>query len=54
MGWVTAIGSLIMAVLKALPILDKWFSKSVTQKVEEKQAELRDEIDDFKKTGRPS
>lgn len=53
MGWVSGIASAIMAIIKALPILDRWFSKTPTEKIESELEKLRREIEESKKTGRP-
>ena len=44
----------IVALLQAIPFFDKWFSKTATEKVEKKLDAHRDNINDAKKTGRPS
>lgn len=45
--------ALLTAIFQAIPIIGKWLSKPATQKVEDKQEDVKDEIDHFKKTGRP-
>jgi hypothetical protein len=48
-----AILEAILALLKAIPYFDKWFSKSPAEKVADAKDKSREEIDEFKKTGRP-
>jgi hypothetical protein len=50
---VATIFEFLMGLIKAIPIFNKWFTKTPEQKVEEKKSDLRDEIDQFKETGRP-
>ena len=53
MGWVQGIAAAIMAILKALPILDRWFTKTPTEKIESELEKLRRELEESKKSGRP-
>lgn len=51
---VESIIAAIVAIFQAIPIFAKWFPpKTAEQKVEDGAADVRKEIDDFKKSGRP-
>ncbi len=50
---VGAIIALITAIAGAIPILYKMFKKPTESKVEQAQDRAREDIDEFKKTGRP-
>lgn len=54
MGYLEAILSFLVGLVKAIPIFDKWFSKTPTQKADAAKEDVRREMDDFRKTGRPS
>jgi|LakMenEpi03Aug12_release.lakeMendotaPanAssembly.Ray.scaffolds.fasta_scaffold825337_2 hypothetical protein len=53
MGWISGIASALMAIIKALPILDRWFTKTPTQKIESELEKLRKDLEEAKKSGRP-
>jgi hypothetical protein len=44
---------ILKALFEAIPILNKWFSKTPTQKVDEGKEDVRKELEEFKETGRP-
>jgi hypothetical protein len=44
---------LIQGFLQAIPILNRWFTKPTESKVEDAAVKARNELDEFKKTGRP-
>lgn len=52
-GCMGSIIELINNILKVIPIVNKWFSKTPAKKTEERKEDTRDEIEDFKKSGRP-
>lgn len=53
MGIVAAVFEFLVGLVKAVPFFDKWFSKPVTQKVEEAKEKARQEEKEFEETGRP-
>lgn len=53
MGWVSGIASALMAIIKALPIIDRWITKTPTEKIESELEKLRRELEESKKSGRP-
>lgn len=53
MTWLTAAIEIIKGFFKAIPILDKWFSKTATEKADKARLDEREKADEFKKTGRP-
>lgn len=44
----------VKAFFEAIPFFSRWFTKTPTQKVEERQATTAEEIEKAKKTGRPT
>ena len=50
---VAGIIAAIVALLKAIPYFDKWFTKSPEQKIEDGQKQISDDLDDQAKKGRP-
>ena len=52
MTWATILGA-IKALLEAIPILNRWFSKTPTQKVDEENRGVDQDIAHADKTGRP-
>lgn len=50
--WATILGAL-KALLEAIPILNRLFSKTPTQKVDEVNRGVDQSIDESDKTGRP-
>jgi len=53
MGWLTGIVSALVAIAKAIPYLDRWFTKTSTEKIESELEKLRKDLEESKKTGRP-
>jgi hypothetical protein len=45
---------ILKQILAAIPILNRWFTKTPAEKIEKREEEVREEIEEFKKTGRPS
>jgi hypothetical protein len=43
----------IKSLLAAIPILDRWFTKTPTQKIEDGYKQAQDDADHLKETGRP-
>lgn len=52
MGW-TEVLATIASILGAVMAFLKWIKKKPIEDVQKKKTEVRDEIDHFKKTGRP-
>lgn len=50
---IEAILAILAGILKVIPIVNKWFTESTAEKVREEKEEFRDDVDHFKKTGRP-
>jgi F0F1-type ATP synthase membrane subunit b/b' len=48
-----AILEIIKQILAAIPILNRWFTKTTSEKIEKREEKVRDDIEEFKKTGRP-
>lgn len=48
-----AILEAVLGLIKAIPILDRWFTKPTAQKVEEAKEGARGALDHAKETGRP-
>ncbi len=44
---------IITGILKAIPIISKWFTKSPTQKVEDLHKDIDEQIDKSKKIRNP-
>lgn len=44
---------ILEALLKALPIINKWISKSAAEREEDARKEVRDAIEHARKKGRP-
>lgn len=53
MGYITAIIAIIQGFLKAIPIFDRWFTKSPEQKKEDIDAANQKEKESVEKGGRP-
>jgi len=49
----TAILEIINNFLASVPIFDRWFTKTASEKLAKKKKNARDIIDEFKKGGRP-
>lgn len=49
----TAIVAAITSFFKSIPILDRWFTKTASEKIADKKKDAREDIDNYKKTGRP-
>lgn len=43
----------ILALLKSLPILDRWFTKTATEKIEDAKEDIAKAVDKMKDEGRP-
>jgi hypothetical protein len=54
MAILAAIFEFLVGLVKAVPYIDKWFSKTPTEKVEEGREDVRKETDHMRDTGRPS
>ena len=52
-AWAKVLIEAVLAVVKVIPILDRWFTRPTTPKVDSARADVREEIDHFKETGRP-
>lgn len=50
---IEAILAAIVAIFKAIPYFDRWFTKSAAKKEEDAKKEIRDAIENARKTGRP-
>lgn len=48
-----AIVELLLGLIQAIPILDKWFNKSTEAKVEDSKKDIDNEKKEFEETGRP-
>lgn len=52
-AWIAGIVALLADLLKALPILNKWFTKTPVEKQDDAKEEIREESKNFEETGRP-
>lgn len=53
MGWVTSLLEILNGIVKSIPILDRWFTKTPSEKLEDSKEEVREGTDEFVRTGRP-
>jgi hypothetical protein len=53
MGWLTALLGILSELVKAIPILDRWFTKTPSEKGQDSKDDVRKDVDDFKGDGRP-
>ena len=44
---------IIRDFIKSLPILNRWFTKTPSEKIDDKQQDAHKTHEDFKKSGRP-
>jgi len=50
---VAAILEIISGILKAIPVIGKWLEPNIEKNVQKKRKTAREEMDDFKSSGRP-
>lgn len=53
MGVLESILAGIVAIFKAIPYFDKWFSPNLEKQVKKEKEKARKGMDEFKKSGRP-
>jgi hypothetical protein len=52
MAWLEAALAIVVGFFKSIPIFDRWFTKSPTEKIIDRQEDNKKKAEQRKKTGR--